>query len=84
MLGGPHTARTTASAASPRWPATLRFYYGTAGAGNERRAKTDARKAFCARYAFAARRYVPDRPPVFSQRQRSPITMARSADLHMS
>ena len=32
----------------------------------------------------SARRYVPDLPPVFSHRVRSPMTMERSADLHMS
>ncbi len=34
--------------------------------------------------ANSDRRYVPDLPPVFSHRTKSPMTMERSADLHMS
>ena len=44
----------------------------------------ESRPAVVWRYAEPPRRYVPERPPVFSHRHTSLMTMERSSDLHMS
>lgn len=56
----------------------------TAGEPGPRGVRPAAPAAAQASGSVAARRYVPERPPVFSQSVMSPSTISRSADLHMS
>ena len=94
MLGGPVVGRMGCNDRMPSMSdsvRTLRLYY-------EPRTTATASANYC-KHPLAAtaaysprsrspsrgpRRYVPDRPPVFSHRATSPITMDRSTDLHMS